>query len=87
MGIGFLEPNRPNRLKRIVMGYMIVMQFIVTAIGMSLLGYWIGRRIDETTELSTILAAIGLGIGVFSGFVIMVRMIKSEERYERSSRH
>ncbi len=69
------------------MGYMIVMQFIVTAIGMSLLGYWIGRRIDETTELSTILAAIGLGIGVFSGFVIMVRMIKSEERYERSSRH
>jgi uncharacterized membrane protein len=69
------------------MGYMIVMQFIVTAIGMSLAGYWIGKQINDSSELSTILAAVGLAIGVFSGFLMMVRMIKSEERYERSSRH
>ena len=69
------------------MGYMMVMQFITTAIGLSLLGYYIGKKIDEASQLPTLLAAVGLLLGVISGFVILVKMIKSEERYERSSRH
>lgn len=69
------------------MGYMMVMQFITTAIGLSLLGYYIGKKINEASQLPTLLAAVGLLLGVISGFVILVKMIKSEERYERSSRH
>lgn len=69
------------------MGYMIIMQFITTAIGTSIVGYIIGNRIDQESNLPVLLAAIGLIIGVIGGFVILVKMIKSEERYERSSHH
>jgi F0F1-type ATP synthase assembly protein I len=85
--IDYLEPNKRVKAKRIFMGYMIIMQFITTAIGTSLVGYFIGDRLNPESNLPTLLAAIGLIIGIIGGFVILVRMIKSEERYERSSRH
>jgi len=70
-----------------MMNYMYIMQFIFSAIGLALLGYYIGNRINPESNLSTTLTAIGLSLGVVVGFVTLVKMIKSEERYERSSRH
>ena len=86
MGTDSLEPNKKNKYRRIMMNYMYVMQFIFSAIGLALLGYFIGTRIDADSHLPTTLTAIGLAIGVVVGFVTLVKMFKSEERYERSSR-
>jgi hypothetical protein len=69
------------------MNYMMVMQFIVTSAGLSLFGYFIGKRINPDSNLYIILTGVGLGLGVFIGFVTLIQMIKSEERYERSIRH
>lgn len=70
-----------------MMNYMYIMQFIFSAIGLALLGYFIGTRIDPESNLPTTLTVIGMSLGVVIGFVTLVKMIKSEERYERSSRH
>ncbi|MCR3906031.1 MAG: AtpZ/AtpI family protein [Tenericutes bacterium] len=85
-----MEPNKKdkqNRYKKIFMGYMLAMQFIFTIFGLALIGYFIGRRINPDSNLSTTLTAIGVGIGVVAGFILLVRMIQSEDRHERTSRH
>jgi F0F1-type ATP synthase assembly protein I len=90
VGIVYLEPNKKdkqNRYKKIFMGYMLAMQFIFTIFGLALIGYFIGRRINPDSNLSTTLTAIGVGIGVVAGFILLVRMIQSEDRHERTSRH
>lgn len=69
------------------MNYMMVMQFIVTAVGLALIGYVIGKRVDSEGNLYLILTGVGLGLGVFVGFVTLIQMIRSEERHERSLRH
>jgi len=82
-----LEQNKLKKAKRIFMNYMMVMQFIVTAIALALFGYYLGNRINKESNLSTVLTAVGLGLGVMIGFITVIYMIKSEERYERSTRH
>ncbi|MFA5525468.1 MAG: AtpZ/AtpI family protein [Acholeplasmataceae bacterium] len=82
-----MEQNKLKKAKRIFMNYMMVMQFIVTAIALALFGYYLGNRINKESNLSTVLTAVGLGLGVMIGFITVIYMIKSEERYERSTRH
>jgi membrane protein DedA with SNARE-associated domain len=74
-------------MKRLFMNYMLVMQFIFSAIGLALVGYFIGNRINPESNLPTTLTAIGLALGVVVGFVTLIKMIQSEERYERTTRH
>ncbi len=69
------------------MSYMMVMQFIVTTIVMALLGFYVGQKLNPESDLSTILTGVGLGLGVIIGFVTLIYMMRSEERYERSTRH
>ena len=69
------------------MTYMMVIQFFFTVLGLALFGYYIGGKIDTDGDLSIILTAVGLAIGVFVGFITLYHFIKSEERYERRSRH
>lgn len=82
-----MERNSFGKAKRIFMNYMMVMQFIVTVAGLALFGYFVGKRINPDGNLYIILTGVGLGLGVFVGFVTLIQMIKSEERYERSIRH
>ncbi len=63
------------------------MQFIATIIGMAIFGYFIGNKIDKTSNLSLILTAVGLALGVMIGFMTLLQLMKSEERYERRIRH
>ncbi len=70
-----------------MMVYMMVMQFFFTSVGTAVLGYWIGTRINKDSSLPTVLAGVGLGIGVIFGFYILIQFVRSEERYERSSRN
>lgn len=89
MGIVYLEPNKrekQNRYKKIFMNYMMVMQFIFTILGSALLGYFIGRQVSPDSDLPTTLTAVGVGVGVIAGFVMLVRMIQSEEKHERTPR-
>lgn len=65
------------------MTYMMVMQVIFSIAGLSLLGIFIGNKIDPEGDLSTILAAIGLILGIIIGFMTIMQFVKSEERYER----
>ena len=69
------------------MTYTMVMQAFFTVIGLSVLGIYIGRRLDPEGDLATYLAAAGLFIGIFIGFMTILQFIKSEERYERRKRH
>ncbi len=87
MGIDSLERNKLNKARRLFMSYMMVMQFIVTTIVMALIGYYVGKRIDEASDLPLILTGVGLGLGVIIGFITLIYMLRSEERYERSTRH
>lgn len=63
------------------------MQAIFTVIGLSVLGIYIGRKLDPEGDLATYLAAAGLFIGIFVGFFTILQFLKSEERYERRKRH
>lgn len=67
--------------------YMYIMQFIFSIIGMALLGYFAGEWIRPDSELSTILTAVGTALGVMIGFATLVRMMRNEARYERTTRH
>lgn len=69
------------------MNYMMVMQFIVSSVVLAIFGHFLGQRINPDSNLSTLLTAVGLGLGIFIGFITVIYMIKSEERYERSTRH
>ena len=68
------------------MTYTMVMQVFFTIIGLSVLGIYIGRKIEPEGELATYLAAAGLFIGLFIGVMTMLQFIKSEERHERRKR-
>lgn len=87
MGTGYLEPNKKDKRRKILMTYTMVMQMFFTVIGLSVLGIYIGRKVDPEGELSTYLAAAGLFIGIFIGFMTLLQFIKSEERYERRKRN
>lgn len=87
VGIASLERNKLHKTKRLFMNYMMVMQFIVSSVVLALFGNFLGKRINPDSSLSTVLTAVGLGLGVFIGFLTVIYMIKSEERYERSTRH
>lgn len=69
------------------MTYTMVIQLFFTIIGLSVLGIYIGRKVDPEGELATYLAAAGLFIGLFISVITMLQFIKSEERYERRKRH
>ncbi len=67
------------------MTYMMVMQVIFTVVGLSLLGIYIGNKVNPDGDLSMILAAVGLILGIMIGFLTIMQFVKSEERYERRS--
>lgn len=86
MEIDYLALSK-QKARRLFMTYMMVIQFFFTVIGLSILGYVLGDRIQPDTNLSVILTAVGLAVGVFVGFITLYQMMKSEERYERRIRH
>ncbi len=69
------------------MTYMMVMQLFFTIIGMAIFGYFLGRYIKPSSNLPILLTAVGLVMGVIIGFMTLIQFIKSEERYERRTRH
>ena len=87
MGIDSLDRNKLGKARRLFMSYMMVMQFIATSIVMALIGFYVGQKIDETSDLPLILTGVGLGLGVIIGFITLIYMLRSEERYERNARH
>lgn len=82
-----MEPNKNEKRRRIFMTYAIVMQLFFTVIGLSVFGIFLGRKLDPEGDLATYLAAAGLFIGVFVGFMTLLKFVKSEEIYERRKRH
>ncbi|PKK99061.1 MAG: hypothetical protein CVV57_04435 [Tenericutes bacterium HGW-Tenericutes-2] len=82
-----MEPNKRNKAKRIFMTYMVVMQLIFTVIGLALIGYYIGIKTDPDGNRYIYYTAIGLAVGVLVGFMTLYQWMKSEERYERRTRH
>lgn len=65
--------------------YLLVMQLIFSVVGLSLLGIYIGMKMDPDGTLPTILGATGLFLGIIVSFFTILQFIKSEERYERHS--
>ena len=86
MGIDSLARNK-RKPRKIMMTYVLVMQLIFTVAGLSLFGVYIGYRIDPDGNLALYLSAGGLFIGIFVSFMTILQFVKSEERYERRSRH
>lgn len=84
MEIGYLGQNKVKRAFAI---YTMVIQFFVTIIGLSLLGYYIGTKINSEEDLPILLAGVGLFLGVMFGFVTLYRFVKNEDRYEKNVHH
>ncbi|MFA5470571.1 MAG: AtpZ/AtpI family protein [Acholeplasmataceae bacterium] len=82
-----MEPNKYEKRRRMFMTYAIVMQLFFTVIGLSVFGIYLGRKIDPEGDLATYLAAAGLFLGVFVGFMTLLKFVRSEEIYERRKRH
>jgi hypothetical protein len=87
VGIDSLERNKLGKARKYMMVYMMVMQFFFTSAGSAVLGHWIGTKINKDSDLPIILTGVGLGLGVIFGFVVLIQFVRSEERYERSTRH
>jgi hypothetical protein len=62
---------------------MVVQSFVII-IGLSLLGYYIGMKLDRSKELPMLLAGIGVFLGVIIGFITLYKTMKGEERYEKN---
>lgn len=73
-----------NKSRKIFALYTIIIQFFVTIIGLSLLGYYLGTRLSTDDDLPILLAGLGLMFGVFIGFVTLYKFIRNEERYEKN---
>lgn len=84
MEIGYLGQNKVKRAFAI---YTMVIQFFVTIIGLSLLGYYIGTKINSEDDLPILLAGIGLFLGVMFGFVTLYKFVRNEDRYEKNVHH
>ncbi len=84
MEIGYLGQNKAKKAFAI---YTMVIQFFVTIIGLSLLGYYIGTKINSEEDLPILLAGVGLFLGVMFGFVTLYRFVKNEDRYEKNVHH
>jgi len=82
--IGYLGQNKAKKAFAI---YTMVIQFFVTIIGLSLLGYYIGTKINSEEDLPILLAGVGLFLGVMFGFVTLYRFVKNEDRYEKNVHH
>jgi hypothetical protein len=67
------------------MAYVLVVQLIFTVAGLSILGVYIGLRIDEDGAMPTILGATGLFLGIAVSIYTVIQFMKSEARYERRS--
>jgi len=85
-GIVYLALNK-SKSRKIFMTYMMVMQLFFTIIGMAIFGYFVGQWLNKESDLPIILTAIGIVIGVIIGFMTLIQFIRSEERYERRTRH
>lgn len=84
MEIGYLGQNKAKKAFAI---YTMVIQFFVTIIGLSLLGYYMGTKINSEEDLPILLAGVGLFLGVMFGFVTLYRFVKNEDRYEKNVHH
>jgi len=82
--IGYLGQNKAKKAFAI---YTMVIQFFVTIIGLSLLGFYIGTKINSHEDLPILLAGVGLFLGVMFGFVTLYRFVKNEDRYEKNVHH
>jgi len=84
VGIGCLGQNKAKKAFAI---YTMVIQFFMTIIALSLLGYYIGTKINSEEDLPILLAGVGLFIGVMFGFVTLYKFVKNEDRYEKNVHH
>jgi uncharacterized BrkB/YihY/UPF0761 family membrane protein len=76
-----------NKAKKAFAIYTMVIQFFMTIIALSLLGYYIGTKINSNEDLPILLAGVGLFIGVMFGFVTLYKFVKNEDRYEKNVHH
>jgi uncharacterized membrane protein (DUF485 family) len=76
-----------QKQEKLFMTYMMVMQLIVTIIAMAFFGHFIGTKINPDSDMPIIMTAVGLSVGVMISFITLLQFIKSEERYERRTRH
>ncbi|MBE0701208.1 MAG: hypothetical protein IH571_05935 [Acholeplasmataceae bacterium] len=74
-----------NKKRRVFVAYVLVMQLIFTVAGLSLLGAYIGMKINPDGSLPSILGGLGLALGIIISFFTILQFIKSEDRYERRS--
>ena len=80
MEIDYLEPNK-QRLGWVL--YVLIIQLIMTVIGITFLGYYIGTKIDPTEKNGYLYIALGFFLGLFMSAVTLIRFLKSEANHER----
>lgn len=76
-----------NKAKKALAIYTMVIQFFMTIIALSILGYFIGTKVSSNDDLPILLAGIGLFIGTMFGFVTLYKFVKNEDRYEKNVHH
>ncbi len=89
MEIDYLEPNKKtDKRKKIFMTYVVVVQMIFTILGLAIIGFYIGMKVDPEGHLEITLTAVGTAVGVLVAFMFLYQYVRSEERRnERRRRH
>jgi len=83
--IEFLERN--NKFRTGWMLYVLIIQLIMTIIGLSFFGVYLGTKLDPEGNGQLVYGAIGLFLGIVFSFITLLKFVKSEADRERRAQN
>jgi len=80
-----LEQNK--KLRTGWMLYVLIIQLIMTIVGLSFFGVYVGTKIDPDGNGQLVYGALGLFFGIFFSFITLFKFVKSEADRERRAQN
>jgi len=79
--------GRNSKLRTSWMLYVLIIQLIMTVVGLSFLGVYVGMKIDPEGNGQVTYGAIGLFLGILISFITLFQFVKSEADRERRTQN
>jgi|GEM_PF-3541720 len=73
-------------MKKVVVLYALITQFIVTMIALALGGWWLGSYLEPETNLNIQLAGVGVGIAFMVNIILFYLFFHQYNRMEENEK-